>query len=183
MSVIIIGGIKHCGKSSLGLKLAKHYEIPFFDVDKMILEETGNIWNSVREIWKRMGKTEFLRIEESAMRNFSEWVIPSCAGSRLVLSLGGGTIENGSAMGWLGKVKGLKIYIYADADMLFERIMSRGKPPFLSEDNPHEDFMALYKKRDVAYREYADIIHEVDDSPLEVNTQRLLVRLEEYYAR
>ena len=43
--------------------------------------------------------------------------------------------------------------------------------------------MEIYKKRDTLYTDFAELIHDVDDAPKKVNAQRLLVRLERYYAR
>ena len=37
MNIVLIG-MKHCGKSVLGSKLAEHWGYPFYDIDAMIDE-------------------------------------------------------------------------------------------------------------------------------------------------
>lgn len=182
MGLILIGGLKHCGKTSLGRILARDLECPFFDLDDLVLEETAGKWKSIRQLYRELGRDEFRRLEVAAVRDFIEWRIPTLGGEPAVLSLGGGTIENTEAMAWLSG-RGTAVYLKAEAELLFERIMQGGCPPFLSEDNPKEDFMTLYEKRDALYIQFADMIQEVDDAPQLVNAQRLLVSLEKRHAR
>jgi shikimate kinase len=85
-------------------------------------------------------------------------------------------------MAWIGK-KGTKVYVRAEEELLYGRIMAGGRPPFLSEETPREDFARLYEKRDGLYTDYAHLVHDVDDSPAKINAQRLLVALEKYHAR
>jgi shikimate kinase len=182
MGIILVGGLKHCGKTTLGRIIASDLEYRFYDMDDLILKETTGVWKTVRAIWREVGREEFMLLEEDAARNFVEWIIPDLKGQGCVLSLGGGTVENEGAMAWIGG-KGTNVYVRADQELLYGRIMAKGRPPFLSEDNPREDFAALYEKRHRLYTEYAHLIHDVDDSPAKINAQRLLVALEKYHAR
>lgn len=182
MGIILIGGLKHCGKSTLGRIIAGDLDYRFYDMDDLVLKETGGAWTSVRSIWQDLGKDEFILLEEDAARNFVEWIVPDLDGRGCILSLGGGTVENSGAMAWIGK-KGTNVYVRADEELLYGRIMAGGIPPFLSGENPREDFARLYEKRDGLYSNYAHLVHDVDDSPAVINAQRLLVALEKYHAR
>ncbi len=182
MRIILLGGIKHCGKSTLGRIAAEELGYRFYDLDDLTLKETGGEWPSVREIWQDMGKEEFQLLEEDASRNFIEWIIPDLDGGGCVLSLGGGTVENSGAMAWIGK-KGTNVYIRGKEEMLYQRIMAKGRPPFLSETSPREDFSALYERRNTLYMNFAHLIHDVDNSPAELNARRLIVALEKYHER
>ena len=166
----------------IGIKANKNIPIYRREIYDLILKETGGVWKSVREIWQNMGKDEFQLLEEDASRNFVEWIIPDLDGEGCILSLGGGTVENTGAMAWIGK-KGTNVYIQGDEEMLFQRIMANGHPPFLSEEQPREDFSALYRRRDALYRSFAHLIHPVDDSPADLNARRLVVALENYDER
>ena len=181
MENIILGGLKHCGKTSLGKILAADTGYRFFDIDDLILESAGGLWDSVRELWEKMGEYEFRSLEAEAARSFAQWIIPALGGSGAILSLGGGTVENSVALGWV-KNLGLKVYLRADAELLYSRITAHGRPPFLSEDDPHGAFMELYDKRHPLCTEFADIIHDVDDAPKKINAQRLLTALERHHA-
>lgn len=151
-------------------------------MDDLVLKETAGAWKSVRAIWQDLGRDEFMLLEEDAARNFVEWIIPDLKGQGCILSLGGGTVENTGAMAWIG-AKGTNVYVRAEEELLYGRIMAGGRPPFLSEENPREDFAALYRKRHLLYTDYANLIHDVDDAPAKINAQRLLVALEKYHAR
>ncbi len=182
MGIILLGGIKHCGKTTLGRLAAEELGWRFYDLDNLVLKEAGGMWKTVREVWQDMGKEEFQLLEEDASRNFIEWIIPDLDGGSCILSLGGGTVENTGAMAWIGR-KGTNVYIRGEEQMLYNRIMAGGRPPFLSEASPREDFALLYEKRDALYRGFAHLVHHVDDSPAEINARRLIVALEKYHER
>ncbi|RKX83074.1 MAG: hypothetical protein DRP70_15320, partial [Spirochaetes bacterium] len=76
MGIILLGGIKHCGKTTLGRLAAEELGWRFYDLDNLILKEAGGMWKTVREVWQDMGKEEFQLLEEDASRNFIEWIIP-----------------------------------------------------------------------------------------------------------
>ena len=80
MGIILIGGLKHCGKSTLGRIIAGDLDYRFYDMDNLVLKETGGAWTSVRSIWQDLGKDEFMLLEEDAARNFIEWVVPDLDG-------------------------------------------------------------------------------------------------------
>ena len=182
MRIILLGGIKHCGKTTLGRMAAEELGYRFYDLDNLVLAESGEVWNSVRELWQNLGEKEFLRIEEDAARSFVEWIVPNTEEKGCILSLGGGTVENTGAMAWIGK-KGTNVYIRGDKDLLFSRIIAGGLPPFLSKESPMQDFYRLYERRDALYKEFAHLILPVDNSPAELNARRLVAALEKYYER
>jgi len=182
MGIILIGGLKHCGKSTLGRIVADALGYRFYDLDELILADTLNSWQSIRALWKDVGPNEFVHIEEDSVRTFIEWTVPELAGEGCILSLGGGTIENAGAMAWIGK-KGTNIYIQADEQLLYNRFMSAGRPPFLSKDHSREDFARIYQRRAELYEKFAHLIHTVDDSPPEINAQRLLAAMEKQHVR
>jgi len=182
MGIIFIGGLKHCGKSTLGRIVANALNYQFYDLDELILADTLDSWQSIRALWKDVGANEFALIEEDSARIFIEWTVPKLGGRGCVLSLGGGTIENAGAMAWIGK-KGANIYIQADEQLLYNRFMPAGRPPFLSKDHSREDFARVYRHRSKLYEKFAHLIHTVDDSPPEINAQRLLVAMEKHHVR
>ncbi len=178
----IVGGLKHSGKSSIGKALAKHYGYHFFDLDSLILEAVQGPWTTIREVWNSLGKNEFIVLEGEVLRDFMTWTLPSLREKGVVISLGGGTIENKTAMRCLG-IDGFMVYLRADARLLFRRILAGGIPPFLSEENPWEDFMKLYHRRDSLYCRFAQFIHDIKDVTINMNAQRLIVSLENHNGR
>lgn len=182
MNFYIVGGLKHSGKSSIGKALARHYGYPFYDLDSLILETVKGTGTTIREVWNTLGKNEFIVREGEVFQYFMDWTLPSLQEKGVVLSLGGGTIENKNAMQCFG-TKGFMVYLRADANLLFRRIMAGGIPPFLSEENPWEDFMKLYHRRDSLYCKIAHFIHDIEDVTISMNTQRLIASLENHNGR
>lgn len=136
-------------------------------------------WSSARELMRNTGAKRFRELETMAAMFFIEKIIPNLEGEGVVLSLGGGTIENSEAMACL---VGTRVYLLASREILYRRIELTGKPTFLSAKNPYEDFLELYRRRDILYRDFADLIHKVDESPPELNAGKLLLALKEHYA-
>ena len=60
---IILCGIKHCGKSTLGKMLAAALDLDFYDTDDLIYEQTGM---DARAIYKSQGKDAFMAAELKA---------------------------------------------------------------------------------------------------------------------
>lgn len=174
-----MGGIKHCGKTTLGKIVAAELGCDFFDLDELTVREGMGAWGSARELMKNCGVDRFREMEAMAAASLFEKIIPELSGKGVVLSLGGGAIENAEAM---ARLRGTRVYLLAPRELLYRRIELSGEPAFLSKDNPYEDFLELYKRRDILYRKFADLIHEVDESPKELNAERLLLALEEHYA-
>jgi len=181
MRTILIGGIKHCGKTTLGSIIAAELDYDFFDLDELMVKEGGDLWSSARELMQNLGEERFKELETAATMLFVRKIAPNLPGSGVVLALGGGVVENLEAISLLGS-GGTRVYLLADSELLYRRIRVSGRPAFLSAEEPHEDFLKLYRRRDVLYRKFADLIHEVDESPAELNALRLLIALEEHYA-
>jgi len=168
MTHIIICGLKHCGKSTKGRILAERLNWLFADLDDLILEEISQ--SSIREFYRECGVQSFQDQEALAAEKF----LRKNLNQNWILALGGGTIENSSAMKALnpvipdsgiqgtGKLKEIlkptMIYLQEEPAVLFERIQWRGLPPFLDQKNPLHSFTKLYKKRHPLYLEVADII-------------------------
>lgn len=60
---IVLCGIKHCGKSTLGKMLAAALGLDFYDTDDLILEQCGM---DARAIYKSQGKDAFMAAELKA---------------------------------------------------------------------------------------------------------------------
>ena len=179
MENIIIGGIKHSGKTLIGHLLAERLQINFMDMDEVMLRNQHE--KTIRELWKNRGETTFRHMEAQAARKITRTIRRN--GETTILSLGGGTIENPPAMASLKQIKGTRIYLRADEEMLYKRIMAKGHPPFLGQQTPREDFSRLYRTRDPLYTQFANLIHTVNDIAPEENTRKILAALENYHAR
>ena len=152
----VLMGMKHCGKTTVGRLLAEKQGKEFIDLDEYVealfLREKGRPL-SVREIYCGEGKAAFGALEaESLSRIAGEYA----ADKRLILALGGGTIENPLALAALARGS-LFVYLDEDEDVLFRRIAAGGIPAFLDGADPRAAFHLLYEKRTALYRKKADI--------------------------
>jgi len=191
MNVVLIG-MKHCGKSTIGKLLAARWECPFYDIDPMIEEthacDTGDQL-SVREIFEQHGETYFRRIEGHVVcelyLKLDRPERPSQKGDKhptahdetkrkaqsteasppfRVASVValGGRTALNSAICTLLRAIGPVVYMQVTPDVIFERIEQSGIPPFLSTDDPSGDFFTLCRQRHPQYRDLADFTVDIN---------------------
>ena len=90
MDSLVLIGIKHCGKSTLGRLLAQQYGLEFFDSDaeleKQFYMDSGSRC-SCREIFKYLGEEKFRELEAQVIEGLVSDV-PK------VVALGGGAVSN-----------------------------------------------------------------------------------------
>lgn len=149
---IILMGMKHSGKSTLGRLASDRLGLSLYDLDDLLVRENpqGPVLTP-REIHRQLGPQVFQDWEALSAERLAQTMIQTPC----VLALGGGTIENPRAMQAL-KGKGLKIFLDDEPQVLFDRIMRGGLPSFLSADHPWEDFQKLYHRRTALYQKAAD---------------------------
>ncbi len=174
---LIIMGMKHSGKTTVGKKTARVLSARFYDLDDFIVsiynrDNPASHARSCRYIYQRDGKKVFLTFEVKAA---SEARGRMTENKVTVLALGGGTIENGPAMALLSG-HGEMVYLREDPEILFNRIVSGGIPPFLSKKAPFESFLVLYERRSLLYRSAADIIIECGGRRVEAIVEDLVKR-------
>jgi shikimate kinase len=151
--IIALLGPKHSGKTSAGLELARRRGLPFFDLDRLIEERTGQ---SPRALY-RAGPGLFRRAEEEALAG----LLKSPAGERGVLAAGGGIIDNPRALDLLfssGESGRVLVYLAVTAETAWRRIAGPGEdrelPPFLQAESAaasREKHRFLHERRRAAY--------------------------------
>ena len=165
---LILCGIKHCGKSTLGKNLAREIFLPFCDTDELL--ET-RYQAPVRTLFKEWGEEEFRRREALLLAGLENQV-PG------VISLGGGALlrqENQETVRKLGTL----IWCDIDDRTAFQRIAAGGLPPFLAgEPDPFEKFSRNNRERRKIFEACCDLrfCPDPESSPEEnvSNLRRLL---------
>lgn len=175
--VLVLMGLKHSGKSSIGEYIAAVDNSGFTDLDRLIMDTARREgYSSIRELYRTVGLKNFQVYELEALKEFFN----STSAPAAVLALGGGTADNQAAMELSGE-HGYLIYLKVGEDVLFERILRGGIPPFLQgEESPREMFHHLYRRRDALYQHFADLTVELSDQPLEKNCSILYSVLKEH---
>lgn len=177
---ILIVGLKHCGKSSIGRELAKQLSIDFYDMDDVLesiyKKENGNSL-SAREIYK-IGRGVFWEYETKAVR----YLLIKAKEKTILVAGGGGICDNSIAIELLANMFNL-IYIEEEVDVLYNRIIKNGIPAFLPKKNTYEAFRKIYTTRSEKNNNIANIKITAMGLPLDIiinKTKNIL--LEEGYA-
>src|SRR5574344_1659342 len=106
---LVLSGIKHCGKTTLGRLAAEAFGVPFVDTDdeleKAFLKSAGREVNT-RTIFTELGETKFRQFEAEVITRMADSALPP-----RVIALGGGVPANCFlAPGTLKKL-GFRVYL------------------------------------------------------------------------
>lgn len=142
-------GMKHCGKSTFAPLIAEDAGMTCADSDDLLLMMPDI--TSVRSFYSAHGQEAFMLRELETVRKYLD------EHSDGVLSLGGGAADNIALMKLI-KEKGKIVYLKRNENLLLEKILGNGIPPFLDPSDPQGSFHIIYERRSRIYEEYADII-------------------------
>lgn len=118
-------GFMATGKSRVGKSLARMLGWPFADTDSLIEKKTGM---SVQEIFAQKGEPYFREMEDHIIREIAQK-------KHCVFSLGGGAVAK--EQNWkLLETSGITICLYADEDVLYQRLIRKNHRPLLKDLSP-----------------------------------------------
>jgi len=133
---IVLIGMPGCGKTSIGIALAKMTEREFADTDEWIIKTAGK---SIAAIFAEDGEDVFRMMEQDALQIF-------CRRRGLVIATGGGVVKRSENL-CIIRQNGIIIFLDRDIDLL----ATSGRP--LSEQ---EGVHALASARLPLYREWSE---------------------------
>ncbi len=110
MSNIVLIGMPSCGKSTIGVLLAKNLGMSFLDTDLLIQEETGKL---LHELISELGNEGFLKLENK--------ILSSLKAENSVIATGGSAIYADDGMKHL-KSLGKTVYLKISYETLCERL-------------------------------------------------------------
>ncbi len=174
---VILTGLKHCGKSTVGKILAEKLGCPFYDTDSLIEKLAGK---TARELYLEGGAELMARKETEACGEAAKYCGETEDGKfGPVISTGGAFSENPEAAGILRRA-GVFVYIKADFGCLYARILKSAEkdgamPAFLRGENPEASFREIYDARAKKYSSMADFSVPTDgeSSPEDIAVQIL----------
>ncbi len=180
---IILLGIKHCGKSTLGRMLAAQFNCPFFDTDDIITEMTGS---PPRKIYQEEGEQAFMEAEARACEHL-EHHIASLGEDEYIIATGGGICNNQRALDSLQRL-GFSLFLEVPEEIAAQRILDeiewedgtmKNLPAYIASENPSTPeevatiFSGFYKERTTRYRKLAQITCRLKGETPEENCQLL----------
>ena len=144
MSNVVLIGMPSCGKSTVGVLLAKHLGYQFIDSDILIQEKTGKL---LHEIISEQGVDAFLAIEEQLNASIDT--------DRTVISTGGSAVYGKQAMEHLRSI-GTVIYLKISFDTLAERLGDYVHRGVVLRNGC--TLLDMYRERSALYEKYAHIV-------------------------
>ena len=154
-SNLILIGFMGTGKSTIARQLSKQLDMPFFEMDEMIVQKEGM---EISDIFQEKGEAYFRDLETALLKKLLQE-------EKGILSCGGGIIlrdENIQAM----KKHGTVILLTAKPETILKRVQHNQSRPVLNGKKNINDITKLMKERESRYQMAADITISTDDKSL-----------------
>ncbi|MBO5087480.1 MAG: shikimate kinase [Lachnospiraceae bacterium] len=146
---IVLIGMPSCGKSTIGVVLAKALGYRFVDSDLVIQERTGRL---LSEIIEEEGLAVFNQIENDTNASLDY--------HKAIIATGGSVIYGEEAMEHLRSI-GTVVYIELPFEVLKERIGDLNARGVSIKEG--QSFKELYEERKPLYEKYADVVVPTQD--------------------
>lgn len=168
MANIVLIGMPGCGKSTVGVLLAKALQMDFVDTDIVLQQQQGK---KLQEIIDQVGNDAFLKLEEDCVCGLE------C--DQTVVATGGSVVYGKEAMRRLHE-NGLVVYIrlpYEEIERRLSNLATRGVTL-----KKGQTLRNLYDERIPLYEAEADYIFEPEEGDVQETVldlaQRLSARME-----
>ena len=158
MSIILIG-MPSCGKSTLGVLLAKRLGYRFIDSDLLIQETEGKL---LHEIISECGNEGFLDVEERVNASITD--------EKAVIATGGSVIYGESAMKNL-KSLGKVVYLKVPYDEMCRRLGDYSHRGVVIKKG--STLADMYAEREPLYEKYADLTVDVCNAQLSDSLEKI----------
>ena len=137
---LVFLGMMGSGKSSIGSLVSKKLDLPFIDIDILIIEKAGM---SISEIFKKKGEDYFRNLEEKITLKYLKKI-------KNVISLGGGGFININIRREI-LTNHFSFWLNLDESTLIRRIRDSKKRP-LAFNSTDQEIRAIIKKRSKIYK-------------------------------
>lgn len=159
---LVLVGMMGAGKSSIGWRLARKLGIPFHDTDQEVERAAGC---SVADIFETWGEKAFRDAERRVIKRL-------LSSSVQIISTGDGAFIDEESRALI-KENSLSLWLRADPDVLYERVIRRDTRPLLFEGDAKQILDEMVERRYPLYGE-ADLIVESNDDAHEATVERVM---------
>ncbi|MGH8145425.1 MAG: shikimate kinase AroK [Rhodanobacteraceae bacterium] len=160
------------GKSSIGRRLAQHFDMPCVDLDACIEERTGA---SVATIFEIEGEAGFRRRESELLAELTQQ-------SGIVLATGGGAVLAPPNRALL-RERGFVVWLETGIEQQLQRLARDRHRPLLHAPDRRERLEQLARERDPVYRELADFTVSSEGESCQHAATRIAALLERNWQR
>ncbi len=154
---IYLIGLMGAGKTTIGRQLAKALQLPFYDSDKAIEEQTGV---DIPTIFEYEGEQGFREREQNMIEELTRL-------DGIVLATGGGAILKEQNRKVLNE-NGFVVYLQCSVDKILQRTKRDNQRPLLNTENPRARIEKLFTEREVFYLSCADF--KIETSAMQSKT-------------
>ena len=159
---LYLTGYMASGKSTLGRKIAKRTELPFFDTDKMVEEAEGA---EVADVITYAGEEYFRHAERRALEQTAEY-------ENAIISTGGGLPIWGDNQKWIEE-HGVSVYLKRAPEQILSRLSEHGRQKRPKFRGKSDEELLQFMHEHLAEREpiylKADIVMDCNEvSDLEI---------------
>lgn len=159
MSNIVLIGMPGCGKSTVGVILAKTLGVGFIDTDLIIQQQEKRL---LQDIIDTDGIEYFLDCEANAIKSLT------CQNS--VIATGGSAVYRKDAVDHLKK-DGKIIYLDVSLGEIKKRLYNINTRGIAAQKNDTVD--DIYNERVHLYNKYADVVLKLDNSSVEQTVEKI----------
>ena len=169
---LFIIGPTGAGKTSIGRRLAAHYDLPFVDLDQEIERHCGV---NVRTVFDIEGEAGF-RQRESAL-------LDECSRpSGVLLATGAGAVLAEANQRYL-RERGYVVWLQTTIEQQLERLERDHHRPLLAVPNRHEQLQSMAHIREPIYRELADLAVPGEHGSVAAATERCIALIDRHWQR
>ena len=170
MNHIVIIGFMGSGKTRVGKRLAKDFDIPFVDIDRVVTKKMNL---SSKEIFDRFGEPFYRALETTAVKALIE------DPEQKVISLGSGLPMQEQNEKYIKKL-GTVVYLTGSYETLKKRLENSSSNPLIEGADKADKIKKLLKQRDPVYAKFADVEMITGDKPFEELIGQLEEKLKTY---
>lgn len=165
---IVLVGLMGCGKTSIGKRLAKRFDLPFCDSDQEVEAAAGC---SIGEIENVFG--------EGAMATGEHKVISRLLSSSIQVVATGCLSFSYDQTRELIKKNAVSVWLKADLPTLLARVTGRKDRPLLEPGREEEILKELIDKHYKQFEE-ADIYVQTYDEPTNITVDRVIIAISDF---
>lgn len=165
---LVLVGMMGAGKSSVGWRLARKLGIPFSDTDQEVEKAAGC---SVADIFETWGEKAFRDAERRIIKRL-------LAEPTQIVSTGDGAFFDEASRALI-KENAISLWLRADPEILYERVIRRDTRPLLFEGDAKQILEEMIERRYPIYAK-ADLTVESNDDAHEATIERVIEALKNY---
>ena len=169
---LFIVGATGAGKTSIGRRLAVHYELPFIDIDQEIERVCGVDVSTVFQIEGEAGfrQRETCAIDECSQRG------------GVIMATGAGAVLAARNRALLA-AHGYVVWLQTSVEQQLERLERDHLRPLLQVADRHGRLLAMAQIREPLYRDLADLAVPGEHASVASATERCIALIDRHWQR